>query len=203
MPELVPLLCGLIFASGAKGSSTSGLPADRAGGGSDFGTPASPGAVPGLAPVSSTVMPGLVPGIHAVRHRGANRERARRRRDVDARNKSGHDGWGKRMAGRCAPRPTSSPPIGTARAENPHLTAVDSFRAPTFLRRPRPGQDPPGLSGSRHGPGGSPTLRGAAADHPYTAHGRYGGHRNSGARQTGPGSRRRAEMGDGVGTQCR
>ena len=55
---------------------------------SDFGTPASPVAVPGLAPASSTVMPGLVPGIHAVRHRGASRARARRRRDVDARNKS-------------------------------------------------------------------------------------------------------------------
>ena len=36
-------------------------------------------------------MPGLVPGIHAVRHRGASRARARRRRGVDARNKSGHD----------------------------------------------------------------------------------------------------------------
>ena len=38
------------------------------------------------------VMPGLVPGIHVLRHRGARRERARRRRGVDARNKSGHDG---------------------------------------------------------------------------------------------------------------
>ena len=37
------------------------------------------------------VMPGLVPGIHVLRRRGANRERARRRRNVDARNKSGHD----------------------------------------------------------------------------------------------------------------
>ena len=37
-------------------------------------------------------MPGLVPGIHVLLHRGASRERARRRRDVDARNKSGHDG---------------------------------------------------------------------------------------------------------------
>ncbi len=31
------------------------------------------------------VMPGLVPGIHALRHRGARRQRAGRRRDVDAR----------------------------------------------------------------------------------------------------------------------
>ena len=45
------------------------------------------------------------------------------------------------MAGRCAPRPTSSPPIGTARAENPHLTAVDSFRAPTFLHEAAAGRD--------------------------------------------------------------
>ena len=45
-------------------------------------------------PVSPTVMPGLVPGIHALRQRGAGRARARRRRDVDARNKSGHDGRG-------------------------------------------------------------------------------------------------------------
>ncbi len=39
-------------------------------------------------------MSGLVPGIHVLRHRGTNRARARRRRDVDARNKSGHDGIG-------------------------------------------------------------------------------------------------------------
>ncbi len=38
------------------------------------------------------VMPGLVPGIHVLRHRGASGERTRRRRDMDARNKSGHDG---------------------------------------------------------------------------------------------------------------
>ena len=43
-------------------------------------------------PASHFVMPGLVPGIHVLRHRGAGRERARRRRDVDGRNKSGHDG---------------------------------------------------------------------------------------------------------------
>ena len=35
---------------------------------------------------------GLVPGIHVLRHRGAGGERTRRWRDVDARNKSGHDG---------------------------------------------------------------------------------------------------------------
>ena len=40
------------------------------------------------AAVSLAVMPGLVPGIHVLRHRGARRQRARRRRDVDARNKS-------------------------------------------------------------------------------------------------------------------
>ena len=38
------------------------------------------------------VMPGLVPGIHVLRHRGVSRERSHRPKDVDARNKSGHDG---------------------------------------------------------------------------------------------------------------
>ena len=46
------------------------FPADRAGRSSDFGTPASPVAVLGLARVSPTVMPGLVPGIHVLRHDG-------------------------------------------------------------------------------------------------------------------------------------
>ncbi len=45
-------------------------------------------------PVPYLVMPGLVPGIHVLLHRGAGRERTRRWRDVDARNKSGHDGVG-------------------------------------------------------------------------------------------------------------
>ena len=45
----------------------------------------------GAPPSPPTVMPGLVPGIHVLRHRGAGRAEARRRRDVDARNKSGHD----------------------------------------------------------------------------------------------------------------
>ena len=50
--------------------------------------------VSSVPPPPPTVMPGLVPGIHVLRHRGAGRARARRRRDVDARNKSGHDGEG-------------------------------------------------------------------------------------------------------------
>ena len=47
------------------------------------------------------VMPGLVPGIHVLRRRGAGPARARRRRDVDARNKSGHDGGGGDKEGGC------------------------------------------------------------------------------------------------------
>ena len=39
-------------------------------------------------------MAGLVPAIHVSRHRGASREGARRRPDVDTRNKSGHDDRG-------------------------------------------------------------------------------------------------------------
>ena len=54
MPGTSPLLSGLILSGGAKGLSTSGFPADRAGRGSDFGTPASPVAVLGLAPPSPT-----------------------------------------------------------------------------------------------------------------------------------------------------
>ena len=54
MPGTSPLLSGLILSGGAKGLSTSGFPADRAGRGSDFGTPASRVAVLGLAPPSPT-----------------------------------------------------------------------------------------------------------------------------------------------------
>ena len=46
---------------------------------------------PRCRPAFPIVMPGLVPGIHVLRRRGASRERARRRSDVDARNKSRHD----------------------------------------------------------------------------------------------------------------
>ena len=76
MPGLVPLLSGLDF---RDGSCADGREECRAGQASS-GTP-----------LPSVVMPGLVPGIHVLRHRGASRARARRRRDVDARNKSGHD----------------------------------------------------------------------------------------------------------------
>ena len=130
MPGLVPLLSALIFATGAKGSGTSGFPADRAGRGSNFGTPTSPVAVPGLAPLSPTVMPGLVPGIHVLRHRGASRERARRRTHVDARNKSGHDDRGG-VAEATAPLDIAPAHRRTARAANLNRTAVDSFRAST------------------------------------------------------------------------
>ena len=59
-----------------------------------------------------TVMPGLVPGIHVLRHRGAGRARARRRRDVDARNKSGHDAVGESGA-------TAGTATGGAACRNP------------------------------------------------------------------------------------
>ena len=68
------------------------------------GPPGRPAGPPPHLP--HTVMPGLVPGIHVLRHRGAGRERARRRRDGDARNKSGHDDWGERCAGERPPRQT-------------------------------------------------------------------------------------------------
>ena len=54
------------------------------------------GEVPSSPPA---VMAGLVPAIHVSRHRGARGEGARRRPDVDTRNKSGHDGGGKAGAG--------------------------------------------------------------------------------------------------------
>ena len=56
-------------------------------------------------------MAGLVPAIHVWRHRGAGRERARRRSDVDARNESGHDG------GRDAGVPETVPMIRALSAE--------------------------------------------------------------------------------------
>jgi hypothetical protein len=37
-----------------------------------------------LAPILNTVMPGLVPGIHVL---------GRARKDVDGRDKPGHDAW--------------------------------------------------------------------------------------------------------------
>ena len=59
-----------------------------------------------------SVMPGLVPGIHALRYRGASPARPRRRRGVDARNKSGHDGKGRSGVPVAGPRqPPARQPI--------------------------------------------------------------------------------------------
>ncbi len=57
-------------------------------------------------------MPGLVPGIHVPPPPRPRPARSTMPQDVDARNKSGHDGWGERRTGECPPRPTLSPPFG-------------------------------------------------------------------------------------------
>ena len=59
-------------------------------------------------------MPGLVPGIHVLRHRGVGPVRTSRWRDVDARDKPGHDDI-----------------EGRGQAGNLYRTAVDSLRAST------------------------------------------------------------------------
>ena len=59
-----------------------------------------------------TVMAGPVPAIHVSRHRGASGEGARRRPDVDTRNKSGHDGGGvAEFQGAATVSPTATEPI--------------------------------------------------------------------------------------------
>ena len=135
MPGLVPLLSGLIFASGAKGLSTSGFPADRAGRGSDFGTPASPVAVLGLAPPSPTASCPDLFRASTLRHRGGRGRGRGGGGDVDARNKSGHDGWGRGWPEDARPARHRPRPWRTARAENLNRTAMDLFRASTWVRR--------------------------------------------------------------------
>ena len=72
----------------------------------------SPVAVPCVPAFPHAVMAGLVPAIHVLWHRGAGRERARRRKHVDGRNKSGHDDRWRRCLRTPTP-PTLSPPVGT------------------------------------------------------------------------------------------
>ena len=78
---------------------------------------------PRCRPAFPIVMPGLVPGIHVLWHRGARRERARRGRDVDARNKSGHDGMRAVAGAPHRPAPSSiapsSPPVTPALSRGP------------------------------------------------------------------------------------
>ena len=75
-------------------------------------------------------MPGLVPGIHVLRHRGVGRERTSRRRDVDGRDKPGHDEKRKRYD----PLPSCPPPYMVMPARLPSCPYVDaSVDASIFL----------------------------------------------------------------------
>ncbi len=106
------------------------------------------------APVCShVVMPGLVPGIHVLRHRGASQEWARRRRDVDARNKSGHDDGG--TAG--AARPSSDPDKPREKRRGSRARPCGGHdRASCNRHRYRPGRRPDRATDRAPRDGGAP-----------------------------------------------